>query len=69
MKCMLFPSHPVTNRRLTPSIAMPGTTKSAVEITYELLDPMRQDLFDYLISNIDALDEGTSSEEGASSKV
>ncbi len=37
-------------------IVMPGTTKAAVEITYELLDPVRQDLFDYLTSNIDVLE-------------
>lgn len=38
-------------------IVMPGTTKSAVEITYELTDPVRQDLFDYLTSNIDVLED------------
>lgn len=36
---------------------MPGTTKSAVEITYELMDPVRQDLFDYLTSNIDLVED------------
>ncbi|OUO32054.1 DUF3427 domain-containing protein [Olsenella sp. An293] len=36
---------------------MPGTTKSAVEITYELMDPVRQDLYDYLTSNIELLEE------------
>lgn len=36
---------------------LPGTTKSAVEITYELMDPVRQDLYDYLTSNIDLLED------------
>ena len=38
-------------------IVMPGTTKSAVEITYELLDPVRHDLYGYLTSNIDAIED------------
>lgn len=38
-------------------IVMPGTTKTAVEITYELADPVREDLFDYLTSNIEELEE------------
>lgn len=38
-------------------ITMPGTTKAAVEITYELFDSVRQDLYDYLTSNIDLLEE------------
>lgn len=38
-------------------IVMPGTTKTAVEITYELADPVREDLFDYLTSNIDEIED------------
>lgn len=38
-------------------ITMPGTTKKAVEIVYELRDPVRSDLYEYLTSNIDVLEE------------
>ena len=38
-------------------IVMPGANKSAVEITYELMDPVRHDLYDYLTSNIDLVEQ------------
>lgn len=38
-------------------ITMPGTTKKAVEIVYELRDSVRSDLYEYLTSNIDVLEE------------
>lgn len=34
-------------------IVMPGANTPAVEITYELLDPVRHDLFDYLTNGIE----------------
>lgn len=39
-------------------IIMPGTTKPAVEITYELMDPVRHDLYEYLTSSIDSIESG-----------
>lgn len=35
-------------------IVMPGTTKSAVEITYELRDSVRRDLYEYLTGTLEA---------------
>lgn len=39
-------------------IIMPGTTKSAVEITYELRDPVRRDLYEYLTSDFEVETDG-----------
>ena len=38
-------------------IVMPGANTAAVEITYELMDPVRHDLYDYLTSNIDLVEQ------------
>lgn len=40
-------------------IVMPGANTAAVEITYELMDPVRHDLYDYLMSNIDLAEQQT----------
>lgn len=38
-------------------IVMPGTTKTAVEIGYELRDPVRHDLYEYLTSNFEVIEQ------------